>query len=226
MDTIVTSQLILESFDAAGIDIDSITGIQRKASQKSLIATFANRAAKETALETPHVEISGLKIFLGDCENRLSLVKIYDAPAELPDTALIGRLSHYGQVLSFRRDKIGQHIDNGIRPARMIIKSVIPSYMNVAGEIVRVWYPNQPKTCRNCGGEDHMARDCSSVHCFLTASALVIGPATAQSLLNVQSAWRKIIRFSAVLLRSLAQMSRASIWHGETYLGLLDPQSQ
>lgn len=166
MDTIVTSQLILESFDAAGIDIDSITGIQRKASQKSLIATFANRAAKETALETPHVEISGLKIFLGDCENRLSLVKIYDAPAELPDTALIGRLSHYGQVLSFRRDKIGQHIDNGIRPARMIIKSVIPSYMNVAGEIVRVWYPNQPKTCRNCGGEDHMARDCSSVHCF------------------------------------------------------------
>ena len=50
-------------------------------------------------------------MFLGDCENRLVLVKILEAPAELPDTALIGRLNHYGRVLSFRRDKIADTID-------------------------------------------------------------------------------------------------------------------
>ena len=94
VDTTVTSQIILEAFDAAEIDIDAITGIQRKASNRSWIVTFKSRAAKEAALETPFVVIAGLKVFLGDCENRLVLVKIHEAPAELPDTAVIGRLSH------------------------------------------------------------------------------------------------------------------------------------
>lgn len=35
VDTVVTTQLILESFDAAGIDIDSITSVQRKSSNNS-----------------------------------------------------------------------------------------------------------------------------------------------------------------------------------------------
>lgn len=117
VDTTVTSQIILEAFDAAEIDIDAITGIQRKASNRSWIVTFKSGAAKEAALETPFVVIAGLKVFLGDCENRLVLVKIHEAPAELPDTAVIGRLSHYGRVLSFRRDKIAQHIENGVRTA-------------------------------------------------------------------------------------------------------------
>ena len=94
------------------------------------------------------------------------LVKIYEAPAELPDTAVIGRLSHYGRVLSFRRDKIFQLIENGVRTARMSLTRHIPSIINLAGEYVRIWYPNQPKTCRNCGAEDHLVKDCNSVRCF------------------------------------------------------------
>ncbi|XP_022809299.1 MAP7 domain-containing protein 2-like [Stylophora pistillata] len=86
VDTLVTTQLTLESFDAASIDIDSITSVQRKSSNKSWIVTFASRAAKEAALEIQHVTMSGLSVFLGDCDNHLALVKIYEAPAELPDT--------------------------------------------------------------------------------------------------------------------------------------------
>ena len=41
----------------------------------------------------------------------------------------------------------------------------IPSIINLAGELLRVWYPNQPKTCRNCGSKDHMVKDCNSVRC-------------------------------------------------------------
>lgn len=78
----------MESFDAAGIDIDSIATIHRKSSTKSWVVSFVSRAAKEAALETQYVEIEGLKTFLGDCENRLVIVKIYEAPAELPDTGL------------------------------------------------------------------------------------------------------------------------------------------
>lgn len=166
VDTVVTSQAVLEAFDAAQIEIDFITSIQWKASNRTWVVSFDNQLAKETALEVASVEIAGSTVFLGDCENRLVLVKIYEAPAELPDTVVIGRLSHYGRVLSFRRDKIAQFIESGVRTARMSISRHIPSILNIAGEYVRVWYPNQPNTCRNCGADDHLVKDCNSVRCF------------------------------------------------------------
>ena len=166
VDTVVTSQNILEAFDAAEIDIDTITSIQWRASNRSWIVSFDSQLAKETALEAASIEIGGATVFLGDCENRLVLVKIYEAPNELPDTALIGRLCYYGRVLSFRRDKIAQFIDNGVRTARMTLTRHIPNIINVAGEIIRIWYPNQPKTCRNCGSPDHLVKDCDSTRCF------------------------------------------------------------
>lgn len=83
VDTMVTSQTILEAFDAASIDIDEITSIQRKALNKTCIVTFDLQLAKEAALVVACVEIGGSTIFLGDCENRLVLVKLYEAPAEL-----------------------------------------------------------------------------------------------------------------------------------------------
>ena len=100
------------------------------------------------------VEINGQSVFLGDCENRLELVKIYEAPSELPNTTLIGRLSFYRKVLSFHRDKIADSIDNGVRTARMRLRHPIPSTINLAG------------TCHNCRVEDDIAKDCDSVRCF------------------------------------------------------------
>ena len=81
VDTVITSQAIIEAFDAAGIEIDTITSIQ--------VVSFEDQCAKEMALEVSSVEIGGTTVFLGDCENRLVLVKIYEAPAELPDTVVI-----------------------------------------------------------------------------------------------------------------------------------------
>lgn len=166
VDSVCSSQQILEAFDKAGIDIDEIRSIQRKNSNRSWVVTFDCAATKEDALEVACIEINGQSVFLGDCENRLELVKIYEAPSELPDTTLIGRLSFYGQVLSFRRDRIADCIDNGVRTARMRLRRPIPSTINLAGEFLKVWYPSQPKTCRNCGAEDHIAKDCDSVRCF------------------------------------------------------------
>lgn len=166
VDTVVTSQAILEAFDAADIEIDFITSIQWRASNRTWVVSFDNQLAKETALEISSIEIGGTTVFLGDCENRLVLVKVFEAPAELPDTVVIGRLQHYGQVLSFRRDKIAQFIESGVRTARMRLHQHIPSVLNLAGEIVRIWYPNQPKSCRNCGSLDHLVRDCQSTRCF------------------------------------------------------------
>ena len=166
VDTVVTSQDIINAFDAAGIEIDFISSIQWRASNRTWVVSFDNQLSKDAALEVSSVEIGGTTVFLGDCENRLVLVKIFEAPAELPDTVVIGRLQHYGQVLSFRRDKIAQFIESGVRTARMRLHRHISSVLNIAGEIVRIWYPNQPKSCRNCGGLDHLAKECKSARCF------------------------------------------------------------
>ena len=48
----------------------------------------------------------------------------------------------------------------------MALHQHIPSIINLAGEYVRIWYPNQPKTCQNCGSPDHLVNHCTSVRCF------------------------------------------------------------
>ena len=84
----------------------------------------------------------------------------------MPDSVVIGRLSHYGKVLSFRRDKLSSGIFNGIRTARMRLKSHIPPSVFIAGETVYFSYSTQPRVCRRCGDENHFANSCRVVGCF------------------------------------------------------------
>lgn len=134
VDTVVTNQAVLEAFDSAGIDVDFITSIQWRVSNRTWVVAFENQLTKEAALEVASLEIGGTTVFLGDCENRLVLVKIYEAPVELPDTVVIGRLSHYGHVMSFRSHSIAQFIESGLRTVRMCLNRHIPSIINLAGE--------------------------------------------------------------------------------------------
>ena len=166
VDTVITSQQIVYGFDAAGIDIDQILSIQRRASNNTWEVSFRTPEAKNMALGVPSVTIAGCTVFNWDCENRVQIVKIYEAPTEMPDTVLIGRLSHYGKVFSFRRDKVADDIYNGVRTAKMRLNLVIPPTIFVAGELVRIWYPAQPKMCRRCGDPTHVAARCSSMRCF------------------------------------------------------------
>ena len=162
VDTVVTSSDIVFAFDEAGIDVDDITSIQRKTSNKSWVVSFKTATIKEQALALPHITIAGCQVFLGDAENVTVLVKVYEAPDEMPDSVVIGRLSHYGKVLSFRRDKLSSGIFNGIRTARMRLKSHIPQSVFIAGETVYFSYPTQPRVCRRCGDENHF----HVVRCF------------------------------------------------------------
>ena len=166
VDTVVNTQDIIYGFDAAGIDVDEILSIQRRASNNTWVVSFRSTDAKNIALGVPSVVIAGCTVFLGDCEHRVQIVKVYEAPAEMPDTVLIGRLSHYGKVFSFRRDRVTDGIYNGVRTARMRLNLTIPPSILVAGEFVRIWYPAQPKMCRRCGDPGHMVAQCSSFRCF------------------------------------------------------------
>ena len=144
VDTMITSPDIIVGLDKAGIDFDSITAIQRRASNNSWVVTFDCKAVKDAAMNEHSIEIAGCSVLVGDCENRVSIVKIYELPDELPDSVVIGRLSHYGRVISFRRDRVADTILNGVRTARMFIDRPIPSQTFIAGEFARLWYPSQP----------------------------------------------------------------------------------
>ena len=162
----MSSQEIINGFDAAGIDVDEILSIQRRASDNTWVVSFRSTDAKNVAPGVLSVSIAGCTVFLGDCENRVMIVKIYGAPTELPDTVLIGRLSHYGKVFSFRWDRVAANIYNGVRTAKMQLNLPIPPTIFVAGELIRIWYPSQPKMRRRCGDVGHVAAKCSSFRCF------------------------------------------------------------
>ena len=161
----VSSNDIVYVFDAARIDVDEISCIQRKASNNSWIVSFRTLDAKQQALALPSLSIAGVQAFVGDCEHVTTIVKISESPAEMPDTLLIGRLSHYGKVLSFRRDLATNSIENGIRTARIQLCKHFPSSCFISGETVSFWYPSQPRTCRRCGEEGHVARSCNNIRC-------------------------------------------------------------
>ena len=165
-DTICTTQEILQGFNVAAIDVDFISSVQFRMSNRVWIVTFNDYRAKSIALGKDEIFVSGCQILLGDCERRVLLVKIYEAPFEMPDTALIGRLSTYGKVFSFRRDHVSQNLFNGVRTAKMRLNKDIPSCIHIAGEFIRVWYPDQPKTCCRCGLRDHLAGKCDSLRCL------------------------------------------------------------
>lgn len=65
-------------------------------------------------MEVSLIEIVGSTVFFGDCENCLVVVKIYEASVEFFDIVVIGRLSYYCRVMSFRRDKIVLFIESGV----------------------------------------------------------------------------------------------------------------
>ena len=166
VDTTISSHDIIVGFDEGGIDVDDITSIQRRASNKSWVVTFGNKAVKDAALNEQSITFAGCTVLLGDCEHKVSIVKVYELPNELPDSVVIGRLSCYGWVISFRRDCVADAIFNGVRTARMSIQRPIPAQTFIAGEFCRFWYPNHPKTCRKCGADDHLSATCRSQCCF------------------------------------------------------------
>ena len=72
VDSVITSQDIIIGFNKAGIDIDDITSIQRRASNNSWVVTFGSKAVNDAALNEHSISITGCSVLLGDGENCLN----------------------------------------------------------------------------------------------------------------------------------------------------------
>ena len=161
-----SSEDVLLPILATGVEVEDITCVQYNSANHLWTVSFTDPAIKNQLMGLSEIVVKGHQCYLSDCENRTTIVKIFEAPDEMPDSVLVARLSTYGKVFSFRRDKCRGHIRNGVRTARMRLKSDIPSVVRIAGTYIRLWYPGQPKTCRRCGAADHFAASCQSVRCF------------------------------------------------------------
>ena len=69
------------------------------------VVSFDSKEAKEAALNGPWITIINCTVFLGDCENKVTIVKLYENPSELPDSVVIGSLCHYGKLFFFRQER-------------------------------------------------------------------------------------------------------------------------
>ena len=167
VDAEITGLDILEAFMKANVDPDHIASIQYRNLNCSWVVSFTDQQTKEFILEAGHIKIKEFLVFLGDADLKTVIVKIYEAPPEMPDTVVIGRLSHYGCVLSFRRDRgVATRILNGARTARMCLSKTIPSSVRIAGEAIGITNAGQPKTCRKCGDKGHLASGCKNPRCY------------------------------------------------------------
>ena len=163
----ITSEDILDGFESAGFDVTKVASIQRRISNHSWVVSFTEQKEKDRVLSKGRVKIKSTMVFVGDADARTEIVKIFEAPDEMPDTVVIGRLSCFGRILSFRRDVApATGMRNGMRTARMRIARDIPCVIRVAGEKLSIKYSSQPRSCRRCGGFDHFQGDCKELRCY------------------------------------------------------------
>ena len=92
---------ILKGMEEVGIITASISTIQRRASTKTWVITFHSEEMKELSLGIEGFSFWGCAVHLPAVAANYIIVKVYEAPPEMPDTAVIGHLSAYGGVNTF-----------------------------------------------------------------------------------------------------------------------------
>ena len=92
---------IATDFHNAGIRVEKIVSIQRRLSNNTWTVVFIDEDAKAWALAVPSISVAGCQVFVAASEHSTVVVKLYEIPFEMPDSAVFERLSHYGRVLLF-----------------------------------------------------------------------------------------------------------------------------
>ena len=159
-------------FDAlrnADLDNTAVSCVQRLSSG-TIVLTFRRPEQKNAFLSRNFISVHDQPLALQDVDRPLTFVQVFDAPHELPDTAVISRLSKYCDVISNRRGYFREpgweNVQDGVRHFRVRLRSPIPSFLRFGKFLVHVRYPGQQRTCRHCHQPGHLANTCSNQCCF------------------------------------------------------------
>jgi len=166
-DNLTTTKDIFDALLRDGIPATAVRCLQRQPNGSVLI-TFSTSEYRDRFLRRSAFVVRRTARASHPASRRLTFVNVYDAPHELPDSAIRERLSAYGRIYSIRRGKCQEYPDvfNGVRHLRMALFSDIPCFIRFGKFQVRVKYDNQPKTCRKCGSDGHLIKDCRNTICF------------------------------------------------------------
>lgn len=158
---------IFDSFIRDGIPASAVRCLQRKPTEEILV-TFSKTDYAERFLQHSTFIVRRSRYATYPASGDLTYLTIYDAPYELPDTAIEERLKPYCKVFSRRRGKLYGYPDicNGLRHYRVQLTRSVPCYLRFGKFQLRFYHDGQTKTCRRCGSAGHLARDCPNEFCF------------------------------------------------------------
>ena len=160
---------VFRAFRESNVNSSDVSCLQRT-SNGQVVFTFRRAECKEQFLRRSVLNVSGTPYALQDVDRPLTYLQIFDAPHELPDPAIIQRLSRYCDVIHHRRSFFTEpgweHFHNGVCHYRVRIKSPIPSFLRFDRYYVQFRYFGQPRTCRLCGQTNHLASACHTIICF------------------------------------------------------------
>lgn len=164
----VTAKQLFDSFREIGIAANAVRCLQRRGTGE-FVVTFSNADQRAHFLQhSPLIERRRYATHPEDSAPLLYLT-VFDAPHELPDSAIEHRLRPYCTVYSRRRGRIQGYPDtcNGLRHFRISLHDrCVPCYLRFGKYQLRFYHDGQIKTCRKCGSSHHLARDCTNQVCF------------------------------------------------------------
>ena len=124
--------------------------------------TFRDVESFRTAHAKTHVPIFGINCVVQGGGPPLTMVHIFDYPAEFSDDPVKQVLSGFGEVRNVKRQKfIGRpDIETGTRLVLMAFRVIPPRLVSIDGYFCRLWFKGQPIICNLCNVQGHKSADC------------------------------------------------------------------
>ena len=110
-----------------------------------------------TAYAKMHVPVFGINCVVQGGGPPLTMVHIFDYPAEFSDDPVKQVLSGFGEVRNVKRQKyIGRpDIETSTRLVLMAFRVIPPRLVSIDGYFCRLWFKGQPIICNLCNVQGH-----------------------------------------------------------------------
>lgn len=163
----ISSNDVVEYFDGQGISESEIMCLQGTP-ERNVIATFSTAYPVDQLLDIVTPMINEYPVIFRRPDSRKTYVKVMYLPYEVSNDMLKVNLEDFGHISQIRQDRLFSHTNilNGIRTVTMTLQQEIPSYINVDGYRIKVYYRGQKQTCRVCDSPAHLAANCEFTKCY------------------------------------------------------------